>query len=469
MDVLIKWEDGTENVVAIKELSLIDGSNRFEKYKKLKMDYGGKLYYGIIVATENDDDSDAQYNNSDDNSQEEVGLSKSPLSECGSDNTNKELETNFRKINKRSPKANEAANLGKEDSKEKLCEHPNCSFEIYSACICLKVLLCFEHFEANNNCRSHQDYNPESLFRVEGSPREVSFKKVRKINSYKLAKEVKNKGQRYVRPKTMNLMPPKQLGLRRNGESCSKRNKKCSLFSDGKRQEIMQDFYSMGSLQLQREYIERYIKMEEIKQKTTQKGVSRKNKSNYYFLLLDDDELPVYIRERDTKATQEHWAIVVNFFETYPQLLKRTFANQAEDNAELRGLWETLTSQLNSTGHGMKSVAKWQQKTGKANRKMDKAMEVPPSPPPLAQIASTSSSSTATKRKTGVEEMIHRKKLKCTQTEKTKRFVSINRMHAEQLEIIKQIDNKVGVMSSAIVEIKDDFKRFVNHMIEKNL
>lgn len=100
---------------------------------------------------------------------------------------------------------------------------------------------------------------------------------------------------------------------------------------------------------------------------------------------------------------------------------------------------------------------------------MDKAMEVPPSPPPLAQIASTSSSSTATKRKTGVEEMIHRKKLKCTQTEKTKRFVSINRMHAEQLEILKQIDNKVGVMSSAIVEIKDDFKRFVNHMIEKNL
>ncbi|CAH1104544.1 unnamed protein product [Psylliodes chrysocephalus] len=84
------------------------------------------------------------------------------------------------------------------------------------------------------------------------------------------------------------------MGPQCNEESCSKRNKKCSLFSDGKRQEIMQDFYSMGSLQLQREYIARYIKMEEIKQKTTQKEVSRRNKRNYYFLPLDGDELPVY-------------------------------------------------------------------------------------------------------------------------------------------------------------------------------
>ncbi|CAH1103699.1 unnamed protein product [Psylliodes chrysocephalus] len=276
------------------------------------MDYGGKFYYGIIIATENNDDSDAQYNSSDDNSQKEVGLLKSPLNECGSDDdilpiikkktriklipeswTNKELERKSRKINKRSPKANEAANLGNEDSNEKLCEHPNCSFEIYSACICLKVLLCSKHFKADNNCRLHQDYNPESLFPVEGSQREVSFKKVRKINSYKLAKELKNKGQYYIRPKTMNLMPPKQLGPRCNGESCSKRNKKCSLFSDGKRQEIVQDFYSMRSLQLQREYIARYIKMEEIKQKITQKQVSRRNKSIYYFLPLDGDELSV--------------------------------------------------------------------------------------------------------------------------------------------------------------------------------
>ncbi|CAH1101549.1 unnamed protein product [Psylliodes chrysocephalus] len=57
----------------------------------------------------------------------------------------------------------------------------------------------------------------------------------------------------------MNLMPQKQLGSQCNGESCSKRNKKCSLFSDGKRQEIMQNFYPMGSLQLQREYIARCI------------------------------------------------------------------------------------------------------------------------------------------------------------------------------------------------------------------
>ncbi|CAH1101340.1 unnamed protein product [Psylliodes chrysocephalus] len=92
----------------------------------------------------------------------------------------------------------------------------------------------------------------------------------------------------------MNLMPPKQLGSRCNGASCSKRNKKCSLFRDGKRQEIMQDFYSMKSLQLQRECIARYIKMEEIKQKTTQKEVFRRNKSNYYFLPLDGDELPVF-------------------------------------------------------------------------------------------------------------------------------------------------------------------------------
>lgn len=388
MDVLIKWEDGTENVVSTEDLLLTDGSKHFQKNKKVKMNYSGITYFGTILATEYDDDNDNSVDSPDtpNSDVQSNGSDEIPLIELQSKNNSDQLKSPSRQLmkrkatkkkytqstnesdesiytaddsdkdpdfvvydcaakkcqksavnkcdallckemvcdkhdlcrhhskllslvtkgseknkkttkkRKRSPKNTQTSITETDadrDNNPRSCEHPNCSSEIFSSCNCLKILLCFEHFEADNNCRFHEDVNPEVLFPVEGSPREVPLRRVKRINTYKLAKEQKNKGQCYVRPKTMNVMPPKMLGPRCKGETCSNRGKKCTLFNDEQRSNIMKDFYSMGSLQLQREYLTRYIKTEDTKQKTTNKDIPTRTKSNYYFLPLNGEELPV--------------------------------------------------------------------------------------------------------------------------------------------------------------------------------
>jgi hypothetical protein len=49
--------------------------------------------------------------------------------------------------------------------------------------------------------------------------------------------------------------------------------------------------------------------------------------------------------ERAFKATLEHWAMVVNYIETHPVLVKSKFANASGDNSDVHILWNSLINQ----------------------------------------------------------------------------------------------------------------------------
>lgn len=52
-------------------------------------------------------------------------------------------------------------------------------------------------------------------------------------------------------------------------------------------------------------------------------------------------------------------------------------------------------------------------------------------------------------------------------TDKTQRFVSLNKMHVETLDTLKKINKDTTTMASAFSEISSDIKRYVNFVISK--
>lgn len=64
--------------------------------------------------------------------------------------------------------------------------------------------------------------------------------------------------------------------------------------------------------------------------------------------------------ERDFKTNTEHWEVVVNFFELYPELIKNSFKNNANNKSNLNQKWQQLADNLNALGYGSKSVNKLQ-------------------------------------------------------------------------------------------------------------
>nr|CAI5833120.1 unnamed protein product [Callosobruchus analis] len=129
---------------------------------------------------------------------------------------------------------------------------------------------------------------PENYL-VEGAFKEAEGKTQRPSTS----KEIKRKrhsGQDYTIPKTMNLVPPKQIGERCNTTYCVKHNKKCSIVTDDKRKEILEGFYALGKLELQREFICRHVAVKDCKHK---KNDSRRNQTLSYNLTLNGMLTPV--------------------------------------------------------------------------------------------------------------------------------------------------------------------------------
>ncbi|CAG9769716.1 unnamed protein product [Ceutorhynchus assimilis] len=55
-----------------------------------------------------------------------------------------------------------------------------------------------------------------------------------------------------------------------------------------------------------------------------------------------------------------------------------------------------------------------------------------------------------------------------TTTEKSKKFVSMNRMHTEHMEKLVKIEQYTSVMSQALLSISQDFKRLVDSATDKN-
>lgn len=79
------------------------------------------------------------------------------------------------------------------------------------------------------------------------------------------------------------------LRERCNGEIYKKFAHKCLDITDEERQIILNDFYGTGSLQLQREFITRYVKKQPTKKKTSENEHSRRTGTFVYVLMFSDE------------------------------------------------------------------------------------------------------------------------------------------------------------------------------------
>lgn len=78
-----------------------------------------------------------------------------------------------------------------------------------------------------------------------------------------------------------------------NLETCKNFGKECYKLCEEARERINRDYYELGNLHKQREFIVRHIESDETKQKTTNKPESRRKKSNKYFLTYNNERLTV--------------------------------------------------------------------------------------------------------------------------------------------------------------------------------
>nr|CAH7767079.1 unnamed protein product [Callosobruchus chinensis] len=111
------------------------------------------------------------------------------------------------------------------------------------------------------------------------------------------AHELRNSGQQYISPKTKKLVPSRDtLKPRCCAVTCEKLGRLCSKITEPERQRILNAFYGTASLQLQREYIVRYMRREPKKDTKTKSQVSRRVMSNYYFLPTENGEIKVCLK-----------------------------------------------------------------------------------------------------------------------------------------------------------------------------
>lgn len=216
------------------------------------------------------------------------------------------------KIIRKKDNSKDSKAIDHEEHIQQHCEFIGCIGEVWAACHMCTALLCWSHFEEYVGCDKHKlctNYfnnnnndntmttenferktKPEN-FIVEGGEPEVPVKKKESRNAY--LKEVKKRklaGKDYTIFNTMNLVPPKLLKPACSSDYCKKFGKKCHLFTKDQRLEIMTDFYSLKSLDLQRQYLCSLI---EISFPKTQKTNSRKGKRKDFFLPYFGEKLPV--------------------------------------------------------------------------------------------------------------------------------------------------------------------------------
>ncbi|CAG9771355.1 unnamed protein product [Ceutorhynchus assimilis] len=145
----------------------------------------------------------------------------------------------------------------------------------------------------NSDNSASADFRAPEEYIVEGSRREIEKQKVTKKATYKTVQKLRQSGKPYIRPRTMNLVPPKRLKEYCKGETCKRNKKRCHDFKEEDRQQLLNAYYELESIQLQREYICRYVDKFETKQKTTKDNKSRRNFSFHYFLPLQKVPVPV--------------------------------------------------------------------------------------------------------------------------------------------------------------------------------
>lgn len=199
------------------------------------------------------------------------------------------------------------------------CAFKGCKEEIFAACNDCLVLLCYDHFvEDVNSCAEHshsKKSNHENkryeqirkepvvcvatettplvpeMYIVEGEKKEEPQTKKVSVNKQKEAKLKRNTGKEYISPNTKKVVPKKKLG---NGckeiSYCQKLGRECHLVTYEKQELIFQDYYKLGELRLQREYIVRHIETTKAHKRSPS---SRRGNTHKYFLTVSGKRVNV--------------------------------------------------------------------------------------------------------------------------------------------------------------------------------
>lgn len=124
--------------------------------------------------------------------------------------------------------------------------------------------------------------NPAADIPIKSSPLKIGGKKRKKGVSKDIAKIKRNLGQEYISPKTKKVMPPKEIG-----STCTEKCKwKCaSVISNAKRKELFDQYWALGDLTRQREFIARNSKVLKPSYRFTKKDQPRNFNSSFFFVI----------------------------------------------------------------------------------------------------------------------------------------------------------------------------------------
>lgn len=61
------------------------------------------------------------------------------------------------------------------------------------------------------------------------------------------------------------------------------------------------------------------------------------------------------------KTRPEQWAVILDFLEEHPELVTNKYVGHTGDRLNVNKLWQSLTTQLNCMGFGIKSTEKWKE------------------------------------------------------------------------------------------------------------
>lgn len=303
VDVLVLWDDMSQNVVSLSDIKAVKKSENIAAGVKIKMYWRPerKWYYGTVLMVENEKENLS--------SDSEDGMSLQTVKEAML--IEKELQNNS---SQGQPKLNEMVDTvddnhySSESDVDDVndptygdhCQAGNCKREVFSACVRCLCLLCWEHFDQMRPCeddhieRVTTTSNIPEEFVVDGCEKEQHVEKRVRENKKKKSQELRNEGKEYVSHKTGKVMPARKKHLPRcTGDFCKKTGKQCFSITDDERENLLSGFYGMGCLLRQREYLVRFVKCEEKKSKTTKAELSRRSKTNRYFLPKGDAIVPV--------------------------------------------------------------------------------------------------------------------------------------------------------------------------------
>ncbi|PIK42343.1 hypothetical protein BSL78_20826 [Apostichopus japonicus] len=226
IDVLVKWNDGSQNVVTWSKLDAL-GREKPTIGATVRMWWGPQNMWweGVILAHENEnpvvEDDDIPLaaligNENTETENEEMRLP--PTTECS--------------ISEKV--INESLNQDTQDLPcsiyQETCEHLN-----------------------------YRNAFPES-FLVDGLEKENVIPLPKEVDIKVLAKENRNRGRPYINPKSGKHMPSRRrLGVRCSSCYCVKRGFCCNQFTELQRQGILDAYYDLGDLGNQRHWIKQHV------------------------------------------------------------------------------------------------------------------------------------------------------------------------------------------------------------------